>query len=699
MSSRLIAFIILLTVAPLSAWGFSSDGRCADLVPGTVAAAPVRDITYDDLVRLRDVGPSYATTAMSPVLSLSPDGTKLAFELRRGDLARNVICTGIFVVDVPGGQKIREIDVSDEISLYAFENQGFLAWNNGTAIPMRPKWSRDGQWVAYLKTDRGRTQVWRARADGMVVEQLTNADYDVEDFVWGGEDGEIIFSGRPVIEQARQSIDREGLEGYLFDGRFIPSKFSGPQPRGIVSRTYRVRELSGGSRDASSEEVSFAEGRSAKAPASAYLVATDRDERVAWVSKSTDVKVHGEVLRAVVRGHEYVCDTNDCRGVVGLWWAGETGVLLYLRRTGTSGQVTLFRWDPRYGHSRQLLTTDDNFLGCHAGEKRLVCVQERSAQPGRIVSISVSDGKIENLVDPNPEFGNIQLGKVERLRWKNSFGIETIGDLVLPPSHQTGQKHPLILVGYETKGFLRGGTGDEYPIFVMAAKGYAVLSFQRPPSYASVFGSGEASEARKLNQDNWVDRRNVLSSQEAGVEIAIRKGVVDADKIGITGFSDGSSSAQFALINSQLFKVASLSNCCLDVVSTATLSGPVLSQRFREMGYPALNDSSDEFWKPYSIRLNARSLRKVPILMQLSDGEFRFALEPYVALTDQGAPVAMYVFPGENHVKWQPAHRRAVYERNVDWFDFWLKGQENQNSSKYEQYILWRKMKEISSEK
>lgn len=64
----------------------------------------------------------------------------------------------------------------------------------------------------------------------------------------------------------------------------------------------------------------------------------------------------------------------------------------------------------------------------------------------------------------------------------------------------------------------------------------------------------------------------------------------------------------------------------------------------------------------------------MPLLMQQSDDELRGAVSSYTALEQAGKPVALYVFPNEHHVKWQPAHRLAAYERNLRWFDFWLLG-------------------------
>lgn len=53
----------------------------------------------------------------------------------------------------------------------------------------------------------------------------------------------------------------------------------------------------------------------------------------------------------------------------------------------------------------------------------------------------------------------------------------------------------------------------------------------------------------------------------------------------------------------------------------------------------------------------------------------------------------MYVFPDEPHIKFQPRHKLAAYERNVDWFRFWLQGYEDPNPAKRPQYARWRQMR------
>src|SRR3546814_6809876 len=110
------------------------------------------------------------------------------------------------------------------------------------------------------------------------------------------------------------------------------------------------------------------------------------------------------------------------------------------------------------------------------------------------------------------------------------------------------------------------------------------------------------------------------------------------------------------------------------------------------MGYPPVTRADPAFWKPMSLAMNAGKIR-APLLMQLADREYLLGLEAWTALKDHGKPVEMYVFPDEYHYKWQPAHRRAVYQRSLDWFAFWLAGRRDPDPAKADQYSRWEAMK------
>jgi hypothetical protein len=120
--------------------------------------------------------------------------------------------------------------------------------------------------------------------------------------------------------------------------------------------------------------------------------------------------------------------------------------------------------------------------------------------------------------------------------------------------------------------------------------------------------------------------------------------------------------------------------------------GPKLSETYLDEGFPSLTDDGTRFWAPMSVRQNARSI-DVPILMQMADEEYLGALESFQALRQNHKPAALYVFPDEHHVKWQPAHRLAAYTRSLDWFAYWLDGLKDPDPSKTTQYEAWDALK------
>jgi dipeptidyl aminopeptidase/acylaminoacyl peptidase len=81
-----------------------------------------------------------------------------------------------------------------------------------------------------------------------------------------------------------------------------------------------------------------------------------------------------------------------------------------------------------------------------------------------------------------------------------------------------------------------------------------------------------------------------------------------------------------------------------------------------------------------------------PLLMQLPESEARYVIEFHTRLKRAGKPAEMILFADEPHIKTQPVHKRAVYERNLDWYRFWLKDEEDPDPAKREQYLRWRQL-------
>lgn len=667
-----------------------AEASCADLLPGRVAAEPAsRLINADDLVRLRDIGRPEGSAFSAPTpLGASPDGQKVAFILRRADPGSNSYCLGLVVVSRDGA--VRLLDQGGELATASLDGEG---GRMPTGVPevWAPRWSPDGGQIAFLRRDSGITQLWIVSANGGKARAITHGKVDIEAFAWSVDGRSLLVASRPAILADRAKVDAEGLGGWLYDRRVAPNV--GPRPRPPVGLAIEARLI---------DIATFAERAATQAEAEQLAesrklapFAQENDGQRAWLAPESAAPLSAERIHVRDRdGRDIPCRSPLCLGdVQGLWWNAQ-GHLYFLRREGWAKEdMVLYAWTLNDSAPQPVLRTRDVLLGCVQGGGALYCLRENATTPRYLARIALSDGRAESLFVPNPEFAHIRLGSVERLRWRNDRGLAAWGDLVLPPGARPGQKFPLVVVQYHSDGFLRGGTGDEYPIQLFAAHGMAVLSLERPAFVATGQpGLRTMDDFNRAMQAGWAERWSLLSSLMTGIDAVKARGIVDPDRIGITGLSDGSSTVRFALINRPIFAAASISNCCFDANMVMMQAGIAFADKQRAYGLPPLTRPDPDLWRPYSVAMNAGKLDR-PLLMQLSDDEYIHSLEGFTALREYGQPVEMHVFPGEHHIKWQPAHRRAAYLRNLDWFAYWLQGARDPDPAKQDQYARWDAMR------
>lgn len=676
-------------IAAVPAYASESGDNCAaGLLPQDESSVH-RLVQAEDLARLRDIGANYEVPAWAQgvpadpkAMALSPDGKRLAFQIRRADPAANSFCLGIAVLDLAAPGSPRLVDRGGALIRLRYDFRGKAGYPTGLIQNRLVQWSPDGRSVLFLKKTGGRVQVWRAAADGSGTSAVTHSKDDVLDFRIGRDGHAIIYKTQPGLRTGLASIEIEGRSGFHYDDRFAPMASTRPfVPGPLPYRTWvqpdapeaRVRVAD------SSQEALF--GLDPAAPQGAVAGAASRRGEQAWLvidGEHFPPQMHLSVRLA--GGRTLTCSAPVCDShVFAPWWTHD-GRLRFFRHEGWDREDTaIYEWNPAKGAPRRLMRTTDKLTGCLPVSQGVICLREASERPRYITRIALPSGRETKLFDPNPAFHALTLGKVQRLHWRNAIGLDVFGDLVLPVGYDPGKRYPLIVVQYNSRGFLRGGTGDEYPIQLYAAHGFAVLSFDRPADYGTTVGARTLAEAQRANDKNYADRRSVQSALETGIRLLIDRGIVDPRRMGITGLSDGASTANYALINSDLFAAAAFSSCCWDS-SLAISVGPGSMKAFAE-NYPSVLSDDDPVWAPVSIARNAAHLN-VPMLMQISDGELLSALTGFTALRDHHQPAAMYVFPGEHHVKWQPAHRLAVYRRSLAWFQFWLGNSEAVDASK-----------------
>jgi dipeptidyl aminopeptidase/acylaminoacyl peptidase len=315
----------------------------------------------------------------------------------------------------------------------------------------------------------------------------------------------------------------------------------------------------------------------------------------------------------------------------------------------------------------------------------LACVYESDTTPPELAFADLSTGVVRKLLDVNPEFKNIQLSPGRRIDNSNRFGDRFWGHFVLPPSYEPGKRYPLIITTYrDYDGFLRGGVGDEYPIQVFAANGFAVLNIE-------ALGRIHNSNPHDFDGTTLLLWESPLEAMKSAIAKLTEMGMVDPTRVGITGLSFGADLVDYSISHAALFHAAIDSGGAPRDPFVFYLS----SDRTRAFYYsPATVDlespDGDTLvrWQRISAGLNAHHI-STPLLVNAADSEYIADMQLVNSLRDEGKPVEMFIYPDEHHIKNHPKHRFEIYERNVDWFNFWLKGEEDPDPEKAEQYRRW----------
>jgi dipeptidyl aminopeptidase/acylaminoacyl peptidase len=366
------------------------------------------------------------------------------------------------------------------------------------------------------------------------------------------------------------------------------------------------------------------------------------------------------------------------------WWSRDSK-RIYYTLAGEHGHAPSSWVTPADGSpARTLVGTTDYLdqLSMDGSERYVVCTRENNATPPQIGLVDLGSGQFHILVDLNPEFQNIRLSPVSRMEGVNHFGEAWFGQLVMPLQYEPGKRYPLIITTYRSGDyFLRGASGDQSPIQVYAAHGFVVLSLD----------VGVVKDPKDFDGFRMLWSSPVASMEQAVSRLA-ESGLVDPERVGATGYSYGETILGYAIGHTDLIRAAS------GVASYDPFFEHYLVDRhfrvlFEKWGLGSWTDPSfRQNWSEVSLLLQPERVH-APVLNQAGDFEGLGDLPLFVALNDLKRPVELYLYPNELHHKNQPKHRLEIYERNLAWFRFWLKDEEDPATSKEEQYERWRHLR------
>lgn len=590
---------------------------------------------------------------------------------------------------------------------------GAFQLTRGDKSATHPRWSPDGQWLAFLSPRAGNgAQIFRIRLAGGEAEQITREKAGISTFEWSPDGRSIAF-----VMTEPKSEDEEKAEKEKRDARVVDEK-----PRLARLHVIPVEKDAKGERP--SKRLTDGEvhvtGLDWSPDSAAIVFSHQRTPKVFEQNDISVVPAQGGELKRLAATAAQETDPRFSPD-------GQTIAYSVTDDPPSWGFTSWVRIIPAAGgQPRPLAATFDeqpNILGWSA-DGRTIVVQETHGTVSRISSLPADGGapaaitpERANVNQPTlnraatavgyvhtwsdappeprlsalapfeprtlaqvqqlPAAGDAPLGRTEVISWKAPDGMAVEGLLTYPAGYEPGRRVPLLVIvhggptGVFTQSFV--GMPNPYPIPVFASRGYAVLR-------CNVRGSsGYGRKFRYANYRDWGggDFRDIMS----GVDHVIALGVADPDRLGIMGWSYGGYMTSWAITQTKRFKAASVGAGVTNLMSfTGTADIPGFIPDYFGGEYWDVFDR----WRQRSAMFNVKGV-STPTLIQHGEEDRRVPVsqgyELYNALLRQNVPVKMVVYPRQPHGLQEPKLIKDAMERNLEWFDRWVMGRTGKTTS------------------
>ena len=301
-------------------------------------------------------------------------------------------------------------------------------------------------------------------------------------------------------------------------------------------------------------------------------------------------------------------------------------------------------------------------------------VGSTSEHPDELFHLVAGSGAPEprRLTDSNPWLAEVELAPQEAVRYPARDGLEIEGLLIRPLGEEPGRRYPLVMIvhGGPEAHFSNGWiTNYSRPGQALAARGFAVFY----PNYRASTGRGVAFS--KLDHKDLAGKE--FDDLVDGVDYLIASGLVDGEKVGVTGGSYGGfATAWCATYYSERFAAGvmfvGISN---NTGKLGTSDIPVELYQVHSRKWPWTD------WQFFLERSPVYYVEKAhtPLLIAGGDADPRvhpsqnLQLYRYLKLIGK-APVRLVTYPGEEHGNRRAASRLDFSLRLVRWMEHYLQG-------------------------
>ncbi len=304
--------------------------------------------------------------------------------------------------------------------------------------------------------------------------------------------------------------------------------------------------------------------------------------------------------------------------------------------------------------------------------RQAAIVEHSPAHPAEVFLWTDGETATRRLTDSNPWLDDVKLAPQEVVTFKARDGLELEGLLMRPVDEVHGKRYPLVLIvhggpeAHHQNGWL---TYYSQPGQLLAAQGFAVFY----PNYRGSTGRGV--EFSMKGQSDYAGKE--FDDLVDAVDHLVDAGLVDKDKVGVTGGSYGGfASAWCATKHTDRFAASVMFVGISDLVSkfgTTDIPNEMLLVHARKQPW--------DDWAFYKERspITYAEQAHTPLLIMHGKDDPRVhpsqSMELYRYLKTLGnVPVRLVFYPGEGHGNRKAAARLDYCLRLANWMQHYLQG-------------------------
>ncbi len=659
------------------------------LAGGLAAQDAPRKMEIDDGFRLQRVG--------SP--QLSPDGKWVAYTVGTTDLEKDRNQSRVWMVATAGGDAL------------PMTMEGMSAGS--------PRFSPDGRWLTFTASRNDeKTQVWALDRRGGEAQPLTSVKQGVNGYLWSPDGKRLLLSitdPEPTPEDsaaAKEEKEKDEKKPFIIDRLQFKQDNVGYLNR-LRDHYYvydpgskTLQQITDGDYDDGAAAWS-PDGRHVAFVSKRMPQADSSDNTDVWIvdvpsSLSADGAVPAPRQLTTNPGADgspawsadgksiaYVTDTRPDL----IWYA--VNQLAVIPAAGGEPRVLTPELDrnvsdPEYDSKGRIwFNLEDSGaqqlarIGADGrGFERVVAGESvvASADVGRSgdVVMLISDPQHpfevyklggrgpERLTHANDDFiAGLTFGAVENIHSHSADGTEIEGWVTLPPDYEEGHRYPVLLQ-------LHGGPvaqfdwSFDFDSQLFAANGYVVV--RANPRGSSGYGQDFSAAIFA----DWGEKP--VADVMSALDEAITTGYADPDHMGVGGWSYGGILTNYVITSTDRFEGAITG--ASEVLYRSNYGHDHYQHVWEaELGLPW--GPTAENWEKISPFNKVENIT-TPTLIMGGSIDWNVPIlnseQLYQALKRLGRPALLVVYPGEHHGFRNPAFIKDRYQRFLDWYDLYVKG-------------------------